>query len=162
MRHVLCSGSKWNDISVGFPSHACLSFFSFPHKGVRAGLSCSGWREVCSIVINSMHEFLTACSSSLWSRYVFESGQCGIPLEITVKHSKKLLLMFWGKLLWIGYSIWLVTQWLWWLCFDVSNSSAFNLPSKQHDFESKNASHVNVQLKKCVWLGPGEPLNQPN
>lgn len=36
------------------------------------------------------------------------------------------------------------------LCFDVSNSSAFNLPSKQRDFESKNASRVNVQLKKCV------------
>lgn len=93
-------------------SFTCLSlFFSFPHKGVRAGLSCSGWREVCVMVINSMHEFLTACSSSLWSRYVFESGQRGMPLEITVKHSKKLLLIcFWGKLLWIGCSIWLVIQ----------------------------------------------------
>lgn len=61
LRHVLCSGSKWNDISLGFPSHASLSlfFFSPPHKGVRAGLSCSGWRGDCRIVLKSMHEFLT-------------------------------------------------------------------------------------------------------
>lgn len=50
--------------------HACLFFFLFfssslffPHQAVRAGLSCFGCPSVCMMVINGMHEFLTACSS---------------------------------------------------------------------------------------------------